>query len=154
MAPYLVEVQIDEAYAEAVRPAWLQQAAEATLQAEGQPSGEVTVVITGDAEIQALNRDYGEADAPTDVLSFAAREGEPFVLPEEASAYLGDVIISYPTAAAQAAGQGHAVQEELALLTVHGCLHLLGYDHADDVEQERMWARQEVIMAQVRASYV
>jgi len=151
VTPYQVEVQISEPYVAAVRPEWLQQAIEATLQAEGQVSGEVTVVITGDAEIQALNRDYGEEDAPTDVLSFAAREGEPFVLPEEANAYLGDVIISYPTAAMQAAQQGHAVQDELRLLAVHGCLHLLGYDHAEDAEQARMWARQQAILAQLRA---
>lgn len=151
MTPYQIEVQIDDAFAELVRPEWVLRAVEATLQAEGQSSGEVTVVITGDAEIQALNRDYGETDAPTDVLAFAAHEGEPFVLPDEASAYLGDVIISCPTATAQAAQQGHSLQDELLLLAVHGCLHLLGYDHADEAEQARMWARQEAILAQLRA---
>jgi probable rRNA maturation factor len=151
MASYTVEVQIDETFAETVKVDWLERAVRATLEAEGQETGEVTLVITGDAQIQALNRDYGEADAPTDVLSFSAREGDPFVLPEEAAAYLGDVIISYPTAVAQAAQQGHAVQDELALLAVHGSLHLLGYDHAEESERERMWARQEAILRELRA---
>jgi probable rRNA maturation factor len=85
-------------------------------------------------------------DQPTDVLAFAAQEGEAFVLPEGEPPYLGDVIVSYPTALAQATEAGQPVTAELALLVVHGCLHLLGYDHAEPDEQARMWARQGAIL--------
>jgi len=152
---YSIEVQIDEPYREALSEAWLRGLVEAVLRAEGCLRGQLTLVITGDEEIRSLNRDFLGNDAPTDVLSFPATEGtaEPFIVPEEEAAnYLGDVIISYPTAALQAAEQGHAIEEELALLVVHGCLHLLGYDHADEESEQRMWARQEAILAAWRAS--
>jgi probable rRNA maturation factor len=61
--------------------------------------------------------------------------------------YLGDVIISFPRARAQAAEEGHPVEEELRLLIVHGVLHLLGYDHATVEEQKQMWERQNAIIA-------
>ncbi len=148
MPSYCVEIQVAESQAGQVDEERLRQAAIAVLTAENQPDGaELTLVITGDAEIQALNRDYRDTDAPTDVLSFPVQEGEPFVLPEGEGGYLGDVIISLPTAAAQAVEQGHPVERELALLVVHGCLHLIGYDHAEEAEQECMWARQDAILA-------
>lgn len=152
--PYLIEVQIADAYREAVSEEWVRRLVEEVLRAEGCAQGGVTVVISGEEEIRALNRDFLGNDAPTDVLSFPATDvgAEPFVTPdEEAASYLGDVIISYPTAAAQAAQQGHPVQDELALLVVHGCLHLLGYDHADEESERQMWARQEAILAARRA---
>ncbi|MBC7316563.1 MAG: rRNA maturation RNase YbeY, partial [Chloroflexi bacterium] len=98
---YSIEVQIDEPYREALSEAWLRGLVEAVLQAEGRLYGQLTLVITGDKEIRALNRDFLGNDAPTDVLSFPTAEGtsEPFIVPEEEAAnYLGDVIISYPTA--------------------------------------------------------
>ncbi len=148
-----IEVQIDEPYREALSEAWLGGLVEAVLRAEGRTRGGVTLVITGDEEIRALNRDFLGNDAPTDVLSFPAEgSAEPFIVPEEEAAdYLGDVIISFPTAARQAAEQGHAIEDELALLVVHGCLHLLGYDHADEESERQMWARQETILAAWRA---
>jgi len=111
-------------------------------------------VLTDDAEIQALNRQFRGIDAPTDVLSFAMQDESPedqgfVVAPEqdaETRAYLGDVIVSYPRAAAQAAEQGHSVLAELRLLVVHGVLHLLGYDHATPQDQARMWAIQDVVL--------
>jgi len=141
-----VEVQIAPAFSGLVAAARLQAVAEAVLRHEGRP-GELTLVLTDDQGIQALNRDFLGEDAPTDVLSFSAQEdGGPFVAALEASAYLGDVIISYPRAAEQAAEQGHPVEQELDLLVVHGVLHLLGYDHAGEEEKAVMWARQDDIL--------
>jgi probable rRNA maturation factor len=149
MSQHEVEVQVDKVFANAVPSELLARLAQGVLAAEGQPDGAgLTIVIVDDAQIQALNRDYREIDAPTDVLSFAAHEGEPSVLPDEAALYLGDVVISFPTASAQAQEAGHTVNDELTLLTVHGCLHLLGYDHAEEADAARMWARQAQLLAQ------
>jgi probable rRNA maturation factor len=104
---------------------------------------DVTVLLTDDGQVQALNRQYLEIDAPTDVLSFPAGETDP----DSGNLYLGDVIISYPRALAQAETGGHSVEAELQLLVVHGVLHLLGYDHAEEAEQAAMWAVQAEIMA-------
>ncbi|MBN1136613.1 MAG: rRNA maturation RNase YbeY [Anaerolineae bacterium] len=141
-----VEVQVATAFASAISKDRLRQVAEAVLRHEGS-YGQVTVVITDDAGIHQLNRDFLGIDAPTDVLSFGAQEAaSPFVVAPEAGNYLGDVIVSYPQAVAQAAEQGHPAGQELDLLVVHGLLHLLGYDHATKAEQAIMWARQDEIL--------
>jgi len=145
-----VDVQVSPAYAGVVAEERLQTVAQAVLQREGGTGtspAELTLVITDDAGIQALNRDFLGNDAPTDVLAFSALEEDgPFVAAPEASGYLGDVIISYPRAVAQAQQQGHAPGQELDLLVVHGILHLLGYDHADEEEKAAMWAKQDEIL--------
>jgi probable rRNA maturation factor len=102
----------------------------------------LTIVLTDDVQLQALNRDYLGIDAPTDVLSFPADETDP----ESGERYLGDILISFPRAAAQARQGGHAVQDELRLLAVHGTLHLLGHDHAEAGERLAMWAAQAEIL--------
>jgi len=122
-------------------------AVQAVLDAEGHPNEEVTVVLTDDAQIQELNRRYAGVNAPTDVLAFSALEGDPkFVIPPEATGYLGDIVISIPYAARQAAEQGLPLAMELRLLAVHGTLHLLGYDHSTAEEQANMWHRQDLIL--------
>lgn len=147
-----VEVQIEPAFAHLLSTEHLRSVGEATLRLEGK-SGQVTLVITGDPGIQRLNRDFLGVDAPTDVLAFSAQEiGDSFVVAPEAGNYLGDVIVSYPRAVAQAAELGHPVEHEVNLLIVHGVLHLLGYDHADEDERDAMWARQEVILRRVATS--
>jgi probable rRNA maturation factor len=147
MSPFTLDIQVDPPFAALVAEDWLARVVETVLTHQAQPAEtELSLVITDDEEIRALNRDYRDTDAPTDVLSFAANEGEDFVTPEELPPYLGDVIISYPTALAQAQEQGHGVAQELALLVVHGCLHLLGHDHATDEEQAQMWALQDEIL--------
>ena len=65
----------------------------------------------------------------------------------EAGGYLGDVIISYPRAVSQAQEHGHSTEQQLDLLVVHGMLHLMGYDHADEEERAAMWARQDAILS-------
>jgi probable rRNA maturation factor len=99
--------------------------------------------------LRSLNHEYRGIDAPTDVLSFA-EEAAGFVLPPGMPRPLGELVISYERVRAQAADYGHTPDRELAFLTVHGTLHLLGYDHergaADDAA---MRARQRLIMAQL-----
>ncbi|MHB1318405.1 MAG: rRNA maturation RNase YbeY [Anaerolineae bacterium] len=136
----------------------LEQAAAEALARTAQPDDAgVSITLVDDAAIQALNRDYRNVDAPTDVLSFATLEGDGFVVPEGLPLELGDVIISYETAVRQAHEMGHSPLEELALLTIHGCLHLAGLDHSTPEEQVRMWKLQdEALQAQGLAlrSYV
>jgi probable rRNA maturation factor len=151
LQPANIDVQIDFAYEARVSVERLTQVIAATLRHEGASQGEVTLVIAHDDLLQQLNRDYRGIDEPTDVLSFAARdeaEGQDvFISAPEAQNYLGDVVISFPTAERQAAAVGHSVADELCLLTVHGVLHLLGYDHASPEEETDMWARQAQILS-------
>jgi probable rRNA maturation factor len=109
--------------------------------------GQVTLVVTDDQGIQALNHDFLGRDVPTDVLAFDAQaDAGGFVAAPEISCYLGDVIVSYPRAVVQAEEAGHSTEQELALLVIHGILHLLGYDHADEDERAIMWGRQDAIL--------
>jgi probable rRNA maturation factor len=103
----------------------------------------LTIVVTDDVHVRRLNRDYRGVDACTDVLAFGDRpEPGAFVSAPEASVYIGDVVISYPRATEQAADYGHAVEEELSVLVVHGVLHLLGYDHETPEDRDEMWRLQ------------
>jgi probable rRNA maturation factor len=141
-----VEVQVAPAFVDLVSEERLRAAARAVLRHEGR-AGELALVLTDDEGIQSLNRDFLEVDAPTDVLAFPAQGGDgPFVAAPGAGSYLGDVIVSYPRADAQAREQGHATAQELDLLIVHGVLHLLGYDHASGEDKAAMWTRQEAIL--------
>jgi probable rRNA maturation factor len=107
----------------------VRRAAEATLQAEGVSPRkvEVSIVLTDDAFLRDLNHRYRGKDTPTDVLSFAQ---EPEVAVPGVTPLLGDVVISLERAAAQAAAGGHTLEQEVCWLTIHGILHLLGYDDA------------------------
>jgi probable rRNA maturation factor len=107
--------------------------------------GDISVVLTDDAQLQQLNREYLGIDAPTDVLSFPASETDP----ESGGAYLGDILISVPRAAQQAEAAGHPLSSEVQLLVVHGVLHLLGYDHATAEDKSRMWAAQAAILESI-----
>jgi len=116
----------------------LERAARAVLDLSGIPDADLSIVLVDDARIQALNRDFLAHDAPTDVLSFPADEPDP----ETGRRYLGDVVISLARAEEQARERGHAAEAEMQLLVVHGVLHLLGHDHAEPGEKERMWMAQ------------
>ncbi len=104
----------------------------------------VSILVTGDEHIRALNNEFLGIDEPTDVLSFPDDQGdEPFPQGEE-EPYLGDIAISFPTALRQSEEIGHSLDAEFAHLLVHGILHLCGYDHVDSEEDEaRMRAREE-----------
>jgi probable rRNA maturation factor len=129
--------------------ALLEGAAHATLDYTGSNEGaDMSLVLTGDAQLHEFNRQYLGIDAPTDVLSFPAGEIDP----ETELIYLGDVIISYQRALAQAAAGGYSVEDELQLLVVHGVLHLLGRDHAEEIEKVNMWAEQSAILTRLGCS--
>ncbi|MDP5337426.1 MAG: rRNA maturation RNase YbeY [Nodularia sp. (in: cyanobacteria)] len=114
------------------------------------PSYEIGLRLTDDAEIQALNSQYRHQDQPTDVLSFAALEVDFPQSPEmlDAPLYLGDIVISVNTAQRQAQQQGHSLSTELAWLSAHGLLHLLGWDHPDE-EQLMQMLKQQVILLKI-----
>ena len=147
---YSVDVQVAEALQPAVIDTVLiERAVRTTLtqQAYAQ-TVDVSIYVTTAEEVQQLNRDYRAKDVPTDVLSFADDGADsPFVLPPDMPRYLGDVAISWPHVVAQAAEYGHSDARELAFLTVHGVLHLLGYDHERDADADtEMRALQDTIM--------
>jgi probable rRNA maturation factor len=154
MPEWEITVDIDEQFAAEGAGAEdaLIAAISAVLRYESIGNAGVAVVVTDNDYVQRLNRDYRGVDAPTDVLSFAAQEGEALdasfapEAAEEIDCYLGDLILAWPYAAAQAAHYGYPVQTELQLLVVHGCLHLLGYDHDTDENQAEMWAAQHAIL--------
>ena len=123
--------------------AQVRDAATATLRAEGAPDGaSLSILLTGDDHVRRLNRDFRQIDKATDVLSFPTERDTP-----QMEHYLGDVIIAVPVAARQADAAGHSFVAELSLLVVHGVLHLLGHDHLDPGEKERMWAAQDGVLA-------
>jgi probable rRNA maturation factor len=142
-----VDVQTAPRFAGEVDEEMLRRVTAEALRHEG-TEGEIalSVVITDDGAVRELNREFRDVDAPTDVLAFGIGEESDFVTAPGEPAYLGDVIISYPRAVIQAEEYGHSINRELALLTVHGVLHLLGYDHVDEVERTEMWARQNEIL--------
>ena len=151
MTPPTIEIQIDADFAGQVDAGGLRQAALATLRHQGiEGAAELTLVVTGDETVRRLNRSYRGVDAPTDVLSFGNEEQDGFVTAPDAPRYLGDVIVSFPRAEAQAAQAGHPVGDELRLLAVHGVLHLLGHDHAEPGEKAVMWVAQEEILGSGR----
>lgn len=120
------------------------RAAEAALARERAEEAWLCVTVVDDEDIHALNRDFRGVDRPTDVLSFPMGEGEDIAAAPDG--FLGDVVLSLPSAEAQAAEYGHSLLREISFLTVHGALHLLGYDHADGKEAARMDARQNEIL--------
>lgn len=114
------------------------------------PHAEVGVIFADDAYIRGLNREYRGIDAATDVLSFALDEGEePMVSGGPEETLLGDIIISLETAGRQAEEFGHSLEREVAYLTVHGMLHLVGYDHEEEEDRTAMRRQEENILSQL-----
>lgn len=119
-----------------------------------EPQAEVSVVLADDDYIHQLNHQYRGKDRPTDVLSFAmndhcAGEHEPAIAaaPDDSEILLGDIVISLETTARQAEEFGHGLERELAYLTVHGMLHLLGYDHEAEAERAEMRQEEEHVLS-------
>lgn len=112
--------------------------------------GDISIVLTDDSQLRQLNRDFLGIDAPTDVLSFPSSETDP----ETGRRYLGDILISVPRADDQAGAAGHALDDEVQLLIVHGTLHLLGHDHAEGEDKARMWKAQAEVLARIGLSHI
>lgn len=120
-----------------------------TLYVEGYHDNfEVSVTYTDNLGIRELNRFYRGIDRETDVLSFPLMDSEGFDIdPVSDSCMLGDIVISVEKTIEQAIEYGHSFERELAFLTVHSMLHLLGYDHVNSEEEEKeMFERQEFIL--------
>jgi probable rRNA maturation factor len=146
-----INVLFDEGFEGAVDEGWLREVAAKVLTAEHQSDAEMSILITGQEKIRQLHKEYMGEDEPTDVLSFAMSEKGPadapdFVFPAGDAAHLGEVIISYPQAEIQAAEHRHSIKKEVAILLIHGVLHLLGYDHDEPERQKRMQAREKAML--------
>ena len=146
-----INILFDEGFEDTLKEDWLRQVASQALNAEHQTDAEMGILITGQDKIRQLHKEYMDEDEPTDVLSFAMREKGPldapdFVFPAGDAAHLGEVIISYPQAEIQAAEHGHSAKKEVAILLIHGVLHLVGYDHDQPERQKKMQAKEKAIL--------
>ena len=168
-----IDISVDEPYQQELSEVWLRTVMEAAL-VEARPVGEpaqVGLVVTDDKTVQELNRQFRGLDEVTDVLSFSAShsghwEGDPqesdeaspesvdseelnFVLPPGEPSPLGEVIISFPQTIRQAQERNGPVEQELALLIIHGVLHLVGYDHMEPEDEAQMQAKERSALAAV-----
>jgi len=136
---------------EGVHRAKLETAVTVASEAVNQPSpeGVINLKLVDDDEIQALNRNYSGIDKVTDVLSFNYTEDGAGPVGGE----LGDIAISTQTAERQAKAAGTPLETEVTLLLIHGCLHILGYDHGNQGELKRMDQLQVQIMARLNLTY-
>ena len=144
----------------------LRRAASSTLEITRR--GEVwqlSIALADDDTLRRLNREYRGLDEVTDVLAFSTShqgqwqgEGEPPVQPDdgliaffppEEPNYLGEVVISYPQAARQAASEASGLEKELAFLAVHGILHLMGFDHVEAQQEAEMRAKEQEILSTI-----
>lgn len=120
------------------------------LRASGCAHASLSLLLVGDRFMQRLNRFYRRKDRTTDVLAFPVRKysARPAPrVPRPAPALLGDIVISLPRAERQAAQAGHTLEREMAVLVIHGLLHLLGYDHERSASEARRMSRRERAIA-------
>ena len=168
-----IDISVDEPYQQELSEVWLRTVMETAL-VEALPQGEpaqVGLVVTDDKTVQELNRQFRGLDEVTDVLSFSAShsghwegdlqesdEASPesvdseelnFVLPPGEPSPLGEVIISFPQTIRQAQERNGPVEQELALLIIHGVLHLVGYDHMEPEDEAQMQAKERSALAAV-----
>jgi probable rRNA maturation factor len=143
--------------------AWIRKAVAASLESEGiGRDAEVSVLLTDDEGIKTINQAYREKDAPTDVLSFPANElqkplkeallagFEPEKDVKSGRLFLGDIVISMERAASQAKEYGHTLKREVSFLTAHSMLHLMGYDHMEEKQENVMREKQRAIMDRMK----
>jgi probable rRNA maturation factor len=147
-----ISVLVDEGLEIGVETSWLEGIAQQVLEAQGAGAEtELGLVIATQDRVKELNRDYLGKDEPTDVLAFSAREEKgkqaPFIQPPDGLLHLGEVIIAYPQAVIQAEEHRHSVKRELAILIIHGVLHLLGYEHDKPNLARQMRAREAELLS-------
>jgi probable rRNA maturation factor len=149
-----VEISIE--WADGVSPAaednWIERVIRTAVQAGNpdlgpDPAADVAVLLADDETLHALNREFRQKDAPTDVLSFEGDASPDDVHVPGAPWHLGDIAISIERVKRQAAEYGHSFERELAYLLTHGTLHLLRYDHEDDAALSEMRAAEEKALA-------
>ena len=146
-----IEIFVEEKFRGVVDGGWVKKIVRQVLKTEEvAPPYEVSLVFTDSATVRQLNRDYRGVDEPTDVLAFSMlpQKGADFsfALPPDGVTRLGEIIISYPQAVTQAREQDHSPKRELALLVIHGILHLLGYDHEEPEEESKMRDKERELL--------
>jgi len=140
-----LDLTIDNRIHAPIRESVLRHAAEAVLaHLKVDAPVEATLVITDDAQVRGLNRQFRGIDAPTDILSFPAEEHSPGL--PTGTRYLGDMILAFPYAVEQARREGHPLDDSLSLLVVHSLLHLLGYNHDSAKSRAEMWRIQDAVL--------
>lgn len=147
---YLIDITLRQTTSLVAEDA-LRQAVETTLSEEQISSAEVSLVLTDDAEIHRINRDFLDHDYPTDVISFRLNDEPPAANggPACSSHLDGELIISQETAARAAADEGWSLESELVLYVVHGLLHLCGYDDLADPARPIMRRREREILTKL-----
>ena len=113
------------------------------LEKENIENAEFNVIVIDNEKIRQINKEYRNIDKETDVISFALEDNDSIELPYR---LLGDIYISIDKAKVQAIEYGHSLLRELGFLSIHGLLHLLGYDHMEKDEEKIMFERQELIL--------
>ena len=142
-----INIEVDDEVADLVDQVTLLTMLERVLTEDGIEDGaSLALVLADDTLLHELNLRHREVDAPTDVLSFPASEGEAFPTPDGEPPFLGDIVVSVESVARQAEEVGLATGEELAHVILHGLLHVLGYDHEDPDEEAVMKAREEAVL--------
>ena len=159
-----INVLIDEGLEGFTDVEWIRHIAkQALVTQDAGPSVELGLVVTGQERVRELNRMYRGKDEPTDVLAFSmlpeppvageiGADFSPFVIPPDGVCHLGEVIISYPQAVAQAGEHRHSIKKEIAILIIHGVLHLLGYEHDEPEREHIMVAREIEILNHIEGS--
>ena len=171
MPVYNVSVNVFDEYADDLEPEWLVAISQIVLSVERLEEGaSASIAIADDETVAGLNSEHRGLDGATDVLSFSPThsgayygddwegdERDPdmdefeFILPpDHVDTNIGEVIISLPQARRQAAGAGHPLANEIAALLAHGIYHLLGYDHEDEDDADRMRPRERAAMEAIR----
>ncbi len=134
----------------ALSPSAIRRIANTMLAALELDHAELSVLLTNDAEIHALNLQHRHKDKPTDVLSFPLDEGGGADGAVSGTRLLGDVVISLDTAARQARGRKRELLPEVRFLLAHGILHLIGYDHGNPAEKREMTAMTQRLVRAAR----
>jgi len=148
----VINIHVCEEYKKLMDISVLQNIAQKALSSVGFSPHEftITIVIETDEILRKLNKEYLGRDKATDVLSFEINEKDM----ETGTLYLGDIVISFERAKAQALAAGHSIMGEIALLLIHGILHLLGHDHVLENDKKVMWALQQKLLLDLGFDYV
>lgn len=157
-----IEIQIDDRYADRVSSQTLRTVAETAIRRELISGPDyMSVTITCDDRVRLLNLEFRGLDEPTDVLAFGMPDADKgsipinddtFVLPPDQEPSLGELVIAFEQASKQAAWAGRTVEQEIMILTAHGTLHLLGFDHDGPLEQSEMFMKTDAILNEILGS--
>lgn len=136
--------EINDNYNVDFKYSYLKKVIKRTLKHENVKNVYFSIIFVDESEIQKINKEYRGIDKVTDVISFALEDNSNIVYKD--IRVLGDIYICIPRMLEQAESYGHSIKRELSFLTVHGLLHLLGYDHMKKEDEEEMFALQELIL--------